>query len=139
MTKRKTPFFFTFKGLSNSPIFQYLNFSFHSHFNNHNTSIQFTKEIEGNGKIPFLDCSVTRKNNTLRFTVSRKPTHNLQSYFTQSDYRTNLDEKSTNCLRLTRQFDRRGQSLENFFIRNNHSTDFIECIIYVRLNGSSNN
>ena len=32
MTKRKTPFFFTFKGLSNSPIFQYLKFSFHRHF-----------------------------------------------------------------------------------------------------------
>ena len=32
MTKRKTPFFFTFKALSNSPIFQYLNFSFHRHF-----------------------------------------------------------------------------------------------------------
>ena len=32
MTKRKTPFFFTFKGLLNSPIFQYLNFSFHRHF-----------------------------------------------------------------------------------------------------------
>ena len=31
-TKRKTPFFFTFQGLSNSPIFQYLNFSFHRHF-----------------------------------------------------------------------------------------------------------
>ena len=33
MTKRITLFFFTFKGLSNSPIFQYINFSFHSHFN----------------------------------------------------------------------------------------------------------
>ena len=33
MTKRKTPFFFTFKGFSNSTIFQYLNFSFHRHFN----------------------------------------------------------------------------------------------------------
>ena len=32
MTKRKIPFFFTFKGLSNLPIFQYLNFSFHRHF-----------------------------------------------------------------------------------------------------------
>ena len=30
--KKKTPFFFTFKGLSNSPTFQYLNFSFHRHF-----------------------------------------------------------------------------------------------------------
>jgi len=78
---------------------------FHEHLNNHNTSIHFTKEIEGNGKIPFLDCSVTRENNTLRFTVYRKPTHNLQSYFTQSE------EKNTNCL----QFDRRSQALENCF------------------------
>ena len=31
---------------------------FHKHLNN-NTSIQFTKEIEENGKIPFLDCLVT--------------------------------------------------------------------------------
>ena len=31
-TKTKTTFIFTFKGLSNSPIFQYLNFSFHRHF-----------------------------------------------------------------------------------------------------------
>ena len=30
--KNEKPFFFTFKGLSNSPIFQYLNFSFHRHF-----------------------------------------------------------------------------------------------------------
>ena len=30
MTKRKTSFFFTFKGLSYSPIFRYLNFSFHN-------------------------------------------------------------------------------------------------------------
>ena len=32
MTKRKTSFFFTFKGLSSQPFFQYLNFSFHRHF-----------------------------------------------------------------------------------------------------------
>ena len=32
MTKRKMPFFFTFKGLSNKPFFQQLNFSFHRHF-----------------------------------------------------------------------------------------------------------
>ena len=33
MTTRKTPFFFTFTCFSNSPISQYLNFSFHRHFN----------------------------------------------------------------------------------------------------------
>ena len=44
---------------------------FHEHLNKQNTSIQFTKEIE-NGKIPFLDCLVTRENNTLRTTVSQE-------------------------------------------------------------------
>ena len=45
MTKRKTPFFFTFKGLSNLPIFQYLNFSFHRHFK----PLQIAPENTGNG------------------------------------------------------------------------------------------
>ena len=48
---------------------------FHEHLNKQNTSIQITKEIEENGKIPFLDCLVTRGNNTLQTTVYRKPTH----------------------------------------------------------------
>ena len=38
---------------------------FHDHFNRENADIQFTKEIEENGKIPFLDCLVTRDNNRL--------------------------------------------------------------------------
>ena len=43
--------------------------------NKQNTSIQFTKEIEGNGEISFLHCLVTLENNALRTTVYRKPTH----------------------------------------------------------------
>ena len=64
----------------------------------------------------------------------------LQSYFTQRDYGTNLDKKSTNCLRLRRQFDRRNQALalNTVFIKNNYSTDFIERNTYVRPNDSSN-
>ena len=42
---------------------------FHEHLNKQNTCIQFTKEIEENGKIPFLNCLVIRKNSTLRTTV----------------------------------------------------------------------
>ena len=38
---------------------------FHEHLNKQDTNIQFTKEIEENGNIPFLDCLVTCKNNTL--------------------------------------------------------------------------
>ena len=48
---------------------------FHEHLNEQNTDIQFTKEIEENGKILFLDCLVTRENNTLLTTVYRKATH----------------------------------------------------------------
>ena len=43
-------------------------------FHEHYTGIQFTKEIE-DGKIPFLECLVSRENNTLRTTVYKKPTH----------------------------------------------------------------
>ena len=49
--------------------------AFHDHLNEQNTDIQFTKEIEENGKLPFLDCLVSRDNNELRTTVYRKPTH----------------------------------------------------------------
>ena len=48
---------------------------FHDHLNEQNTDIQFTKEIEGSGKLPFLDCLVSRDNNELRMTVYRKPMH----------------------------------------------------------------
>ena len=39
---------------------------FHEHLNEQNTNIHFNKEIEENGKIPFLDCLVTRENNNIR-------------------------------------------------------------------------
>ena len=48
---------------------------FHKHLNRQNADIQFTIEIEENGKIPFLDCLVTRDNNKLKTTIYRKPTH----------------------------------------------------------------
>ena len=43
---------------------------FHERLNEQKTNIQFSKEIEENGKIPFVDCLVTRENNTLRNTDS---------------------------------------------------------------------
>ena len=48
---------------------------FHEHLNRQNADIQFTKEIEENDKIPFLDCLVTRDNNKLKTTIYRKLTH----------------------------------------------------------------
>ena len=43
--------------------------AFHNHFNKQNTHIQFTKEIEENGKLPFLDCLVSHDINELGTTV----------------------------------------------------------------------
>ena len=47
--------------------------NFHEHLNRQNADIQFTKEIEENGKIPFLDCLVTCDKNKLQTTIYRKP------------------------------------------------------------------
>ena len=38
---------------------------FHKHINEQNSHIQFTKEIEEDGAIPFLDCLVSCDNNKL--------------------------------------------------------------------------
>ena len=97
---------------------------FHEHLNKQNTNIQFTKEIEENGNRPFLDCLVTRENNTLYTNHCLQETNRhwqtawpnvLQSYFTQSDYGTNPDKKSTNCLLLRPQFYRRNEALKHRF------------------------
>ena len=75
---------------------------FHEHLNRQNAHIQFTKEIEDNGKIPFLDYLVIRDKNILQTMVYRKPTHTdrlldelsiiLQPYVTQGYNNTDLNE-----------------------------------------------
>ena len=91
---------------------------FHEHLNKQIFSIQFTK----NGKIPFPDCLVMRKQHPTNHWLQETNTHwqttwpnVLQSYFTQSDYGANTDRKSTNCLRLRRQVDRPNQAFEHGF------------------------
>ena len=59
--------------------------NFHKHLNRQNVDLQFTKEIKENGKIPFLDCLVTRDNDKLKTTIYRKPTHTDQ-LLDQSSY-----------------------------------------------------
>ena len=62
-----------------------------------NADVQFTKEIEENGKIPFLDFLVTRDNNKLKPTIYRKPTH-TDRLLDQSSY----NPTSTTIRTLTR-------------------------------------
>ena len=73
---------------------------FHEHLNRQNEDIQFTKEIEENGKIPFLDCLVTRGNNKLKTTIYRKPTH-TDRLLDQSSYNP-TSHKATTIRTLTR-------------------------------------
>ena len=52
--------------------------AFHDHLNEQNADIQFTKEIEENGKLPFLDCLVSPDNSWIlqpyNICVAHKPT-----------------------------------------------------------------
>ena len=120
---------------------------FHEHLNEQNTNILFTEEIEENGKIPFLDCLVTRENNTLRTTVYTKPTH-TDRLPDQTTYNPTSHKGTT-----VRTLIRRAQivcdsddsltdeinHLNIVFIKNNYNTDSIQRNTYIRPNDSSNN
>ena len=120
---------------------------FHEHLNEQNTNIQFTKEIEENGKIPFHDCLLTRENNTLQTTVYRKPTH-TDRLLDQISYNP-TSHKATTVQTLTRRAQIVCDSdnsltdeikhLNTVFTKNSYNTDFIERNTYIRLNDTSNN
>ena len=106
---------------------------FHEHLNRQNADIQFTKEIEENGKIPFLDCLVTHDNNKLQTTIYRKLTH-TDRLLDQSSYNP-TSHKATTIRTLTRRAQLVCDSpdslqdetdyLNNVFSKNNYNTDFV--------------
>ena len=60
---------------------------FKEHLNSINNHIQFTHEVESEGKLPFLDTLVKRdKEGILHTTVHRKPTHTNQTLNFQSHH-----------------------------------------------------
>ena len=111
---------------------------FHDHLNEQNADIQFTKEIEENGKLPFLDCLVSRDNNELRTTVYRKPTH-TDRLLDESSYNP-TSHKATTIRTLTRRAQLvcdtpdslrdENRYLERVFHKNNYNADFIKRNIY---------
>ena len=112
--------------------------AFHNHLNEQNADIQFTKEIEENGKLPFLDCLVSRDNNELRTTVYRKPTH-TDRLLDESSYNP-TSHKATTIRTLTRRAQLvcdtpdslrdENKYLERVFMKNNYNADFIRRNIY---------
>ena len=107
--------------------------TFHEHLNRQNPHIQFTKEIEENDKIPFLDCLVSRDENKLRTTIYRKPTH-TDRLLDQSSYNP-TSHKATTIQTLTRRAQLVCDStdsltdetnyLNNVFSKNNYNADFV--------------
>jgi len=112
--------------------------AFHNHLNKQNADIQSTKEIEENGKLPFLDCLVSRDNNHLRTTVHRKLTH-TDRLLDQSSYNP-TPHKATTIKTLTRRaqlvcetpnsLHDENKYLQRVFQKNNYNADFVKRNIY---------
>ena len=82
---------------------------FHKHLNRQNADIQFTNEIEENGKIPFLDClghsqQQQTKNDYLQKTDTYRAITRpvfVQPDLSQGYHYPDSDETSATSLRLT--------------------------------------
>ena len=78
---------------------------FHENLYRQKADIQFTKEIEENGKIPFLDCLVTRDNSNLQKTDTYRPITRpaivQPGDFSEGYDHMDFDETSATSLRLT--------------------------------------
>ena len=106
---------------------------FHDRLNEQNADIQFTKEIEENGKLHCLDCLVSRDNNELRTTVYRKPVH-TDRLLDESSYNP-TSHKATTIKALTRRAQLvsdtpdslrdENRYLERVFHKNNYNANFI--------------
>ena len=107
---------------------------FHGHLNRQNSDIQFTRELEDNGKIPFLDCLVSRDDTRLRTTVYRKPTH-TDRLLDQSSYNP-TSHRATTVRTLTRHAQiicdstdslrDENEHLRQIFHKNDYSDEFID-------------
>ena len=109
-----------------------------THLNEQNADIQFTKEIEEDGKLSFLDCLVSRDNKELRTAVYRKPTSTYR-LLDKSSYNP-TSHKATTIKTLTRRAQLvcdtpdslrdENKYLERVFHKNDYNTDFIRLNIY---------
>ena len=99
-----------------------------------NSDIQFTRELEDNGKIPFLDCLVSRDNTRLRTMVYHKPTF-TDRLLDQSSY-SPTSHRATTLRTLTRHAQiicdstdslrDENEHLHQIFHKNDYSDEFID-------------
>ena len=106
---------------------------FLDYINSQHPSIQFTCDKESNGKLNFLDISVSRENNQFVTSVYRKPTFtglgmNFHS-FVPNYFKTNLIASLMHrafkiCSQQTC-FERELEFLKSFFLKNNFPFKFV--------------
>ena len=75
-----------------------------SKLNNFHKNIQFTVEVEKEGRISFLDVLMTRDNNNIKTTVHRKSTNN-KIYLNWTLHAPNKWKMSTRRILVTRAYD----------------------------------
>ena len=63
--------------------------------------MQFAREVEENGKLPFLDCLVSRDHNSLQTTVYRKLTHTDRRVIRQRDITQSHNYQDSNVTNVT--------------------------------------
>ena len=107
---------------------------FHGHLNRQNSDIQFTRELEDNGKIPFLDYLVSRDDTRLWTTVDRKPTQadrllDQSSYNPTSHWATTvrtLTRRAQIICDSTDSLRDENKHLRQIFHKNDYSDEFID-------------
>ena len=114
--------------------------NFHTHINQQNSDIQFTKDVEENGTIPFLDCLVKRDNNKLRTTVYRKLATHTDRLLDQSSYNPTSHKATTIRTLLTRRAQlicdspdtlrHENDYLQRDLDKSNYNSDFIKLNTY---------
>ena len=110
----------------------------HNHVNSRNCDIQFTKEIEEKGSLPFVDCLVKRDSDELRTTVYRKPTHtdrllDESSYNPPSHSVTTIKTSTRRAQLICDSPDalrNDDEELQHVFRKNNYNSDVIKLNTY---------
>ena len=110
---------------------------FLTYLNSQHTKIRFTKEIENNVCLSFLDLNVVRRNNRLQMSVFRKPTFtglglSFFSFIPQTVKRAIVYSAVTRAFRLCSNYkliDIELNFIRDFFQKNGYPKQFIETII----------
>ena len=111
-----------------------------NHLNSQDPAIEFTTEEEHDGKLPFLDSTVTRRGNALKTDVYRKPTHTGRYLSFNSHHPPSAKRSVVNALMKRKEYVTTGEDavraedekIRNELAMNGYPTDFVNGAINSR-------